>query len=115
MSKQAVLITGASSGIGYALAHCFAQHGYSLVLVARDQQRLSALAQQLQQTHGASVMLIIKDLALAESPGETLDAVALGERLFALVVEANRAGLDPEQALRDANVRFVATARRASR
>jgi uncharacterized protein YabN with tetrapyrrole methylase and pyrophosphatase domain len=46
---------------------------------------------------------------------EKLDAAALGERLFALVALANRENLDPEQALRDANARFVAQLRRESR
>ena len=46
-------------------------------------------------------------------PGdEKLDAAALGERLFTLVTAANRDGLDPEQALRDANARFLAKVRR---
>jgi uncharacterized protein YabN with tetrapyrrole methylase and pyrophosphatase domain len=45
------------------------------------------------------------------SPAEKLDASALGERLFALVAAANRDGLDPEQALRAANARFVAKLR----
>jgi ATP diphosphatase len=49
--------------------------------------------------------------ALPEVPAERLDAAALGERLFALVALANREGLDPEQALRDANARFVARVR----
>jgi MazG family protein len=49
--------------------------------------------------------------ALPEAPEEPLEATALGERLFALVAAANRAGLDPEQALRDANARFVARVR----
>jgi MazG family protein len=43
--------------------------------------------------------------------GEALDATALGDRLFDLVTLANRRGLDPEQALRDANERFVARVR----
>ena len=51
--------------------------------------------------------------ALPEPPDEKLDAAALGERLFAWVALANREGLDPEQALRDANARFLAHARRA--
>jgi MazG family protein len=49
--------------------------------------------------------------ALPEPSGEKLDAAALGERLFALVALANREGLDPEQALRDANARFLAALR----
>ena len=47
-----------------------------------------------------------------EPGGAKLDATALGQRLFALVALANREGLDPEQALRDANERFVAALRR---
>lgn len=48
----------------------------------------------------------------ATAPREELaSSVELGDRLFALVTEANRQGLDPEQALRDANARFVARVR----
>jgi MazG family protein len=55
-------------------------------------------------------------LAPAEGErGEALDATALGDRLFELVALANRGGLDPEQALRDANERFVARVRGARR
>jgi nucleoside triphosphate diphosphatase len=55
-------------------------------------------------------------LAPAESErSEPLDETALGERLFELVALANRRGLDPEQALRDANARFVARVRAAGR
>jgi hypothetical protein len=43
---------------------------------------------------------------LPEAPAESLDAEQLGQRLFALVALANRDGLDPEQALREANARF---------
>jgi len=53
------------------------------------------------------------DLAAAATPPEAglAGSVELGDRLFALVAEANRQGLDPEQALRDANARFVARVR----
>jgi ATP diphosphatase len=47
-------------------------------------------------------------VALPDPPAEKLDTAGLGERLFALVSAANRDGLDPEQALRDTNARFVA-------
>jgi MazG family protein len=52
---------------------------------------------------------------LPEPSAESVDAFALGERLFALALLASRAGLDPEQALRDANERFVARARAMGR
>ena len=48
---RTVLITGASSGIGDALARCFARHGHSLVLVARSADKLQALADRLTQAH----------------------------------------------------------------
>ena len=49
-------------------------------------------------------------MAMPKARGEKLDATVLGQRLFALVALANRDGLDPEQALRDANARFVTRA-----
>jgi len=42
-----IVITGASSGFGAALAHCFYERGYTLTLVARNEERLKGLAQQL--------------------------------------------------------------------
>ena len=41
------LITGASSGIGAAYADRLARRGYGLVLVARDEERLNAMAKQI--------------------------------------------------------------------
>ena len=48
--KAVVLITGASSGIGVALAKVFAAHGHELALVARRQDRLEALADEIAAT-----------------------------------------------------------------
>ena len=44
MSKGTVLITGASSGIGEELARLFAAKGYDLIITARREERLNALA-----------------------------------------------------------------------
>jgi MazG family protein len=54
------------------------------------------------------------EAALPEVPAESLDAEQLGQRLFALVALANRDGLDPEQALREANARFSDRVRRGT-
>ena len=58
----AVLITGASTGIGAVYAERFAQRGHNLVLVARDKARLDALAARLQDAHGVSVDVLQADL-----------------------------------------------------
>lgn len=64
------LITGASSGIGEALAHCFAGAGHDLVLVARSADKLQALASELKTSHGARVWVEPADLALSDAaPG----------------------------------------------
>jgi short-subunit dehydrogenase len=57
------LITGASAGIGEALARCFARDGHRLVLVARSEARLHALADALHAEHGTRTDVLPADLA----------------------------------------------------
>ncbi|MBI4417551.1 MAG: SDR family oxidoreductase [Ignavibacteriales bacterium] len=68
--NKTALVTGASGGIGYDLATVFAENGYNVVLVARSEDKLLALANQAQQIFGVSAMVIAKDLTRPESPGE---------------------------------------------
>lgn len=58
----AVLITGASSGIGATYADRFARRGHDLVIVARDKARLDALAERLRAEAGVAVDVIQADL-----------------------------------------------------
>jgi NADP-dependent 3-hydroxy acid dehydrogenase YdfG len=61
MSEQltgtVALVTGASSGIGEATAVAFAEHGASVVLVARRRERLDALAARIGQAGGRALVL----------------------------------------------------------
>ncbi len=61
------LITGASRGIGEALARRCAQEGQHLILVARSQDKLEALAEELQQMHRITVQVVPLDLLLPEA------------------------------------------------
>jgi len=60
--KGTALITGASAGIGAIYADRLAKRGYDLILVARNQSRLAALAQRLKNETGRSVETIAADL-----------------------------------------------------
>jgi uncharacterized protein len=61
-ANSTVLITGASTGIGAVYADRFARRGHDLVLVARNQARLEALADRLRNETGVAVDLLIADL-----------------------------------------------------
>ncbi|MBV4467758.1 SDR family NAD(P)-dependent oxidoreductase [Pseudomonas siliginis] len=61
-TRPTVLITGASTGIGAVYAARFAQRGHDLVLVARDQSRLDALAAGLRAEHNVNVEVLQADL-----------------------------------------------------
>ena len=60
--KQAVLVTGASSGIGAVYADRFARRGHDLVLVARDRSRMESLADRLHRDTGVRVDVLQADL-----------------------------------------------------
>lgn len=64
------LITGASAGIGRALAEEFAANGHDLVLVARREERLEAIAEALSDDHWIEAHVIARDLATREGPDE---------------------------------------------
>ena len=90
-SDPAALITGASSGIGSALAQVFARHGHGLVLVARDEGRLNELGASLHQQYGGAVHVIPKDLAIESSPRELFDEVL--NRSIEVETLVNNAGM----------------------
>lgn len=74
-NPETVLITGASAGIGYEFAHVFAEHGHDLVLVARSEDKLEALADQLRNDYEVTVTVIAADLTQLLGPQSVFDAV----------------------------------------
>lgn len=88
-SKQTVLITGGTTGIGFELAKIFAQNGYDLVIVARDMDELSAASVDLTQW-GASVTMIEKDLFKRDAPFELHEEI--GQRNIRIDILVNNAG-----------------------
>ncbi|MFH8342445.1 SDR family NAD(P)-dependent oxidoreductase [Streptomyces sp. AM6-12] len=72
--KPLALVTGASSGIGYALARQFAEHGYDLVINAED-GRLDQAASRLRET-GAEVRAVRADLRDADGVDRLVEAAS---------------------------------------
>ena len=73
--KQVALITGASSGIGKELARQHASKGGDLVIVARREQVLEELKQELESQRGVTVMCIALDLTEPSAPQRLFDQV----------------------------------------
>ena len=92
------VVTGASSGIGTALAEELASRGYSLILVARREDRLKTLADELVVTHKVRAEVIAADLTDADSRGELPDQIeARGLTVDILVNNAGFTTMGPVQ------------------
>lgn len=86
---KTALITGASSGIGAAFAEALAAQGLDLILVARSEDKLRALAKQLAEVHARRVEVVTADLSLAGSAAKVHAAAqALGMGVDLLVNNA---------------------------
>jgi len=94
------LVTGASSGIGATYAERLAQRGFNLILVARNAQRLSSLADKLSSTYQVKVDCLPADLSSAEGWRITSARLYKDTSISMLI---NSAGLGPEGAVLQSN------------
>jgi uncharacterized protein len=103
--KGVALITGASTGIGAIYADRLAQRGYDLILVARNKQRLDAVAKQLRAKTGVQVTTLPADLndkaglakveaVLREDPNITMLVNNAGVGSVASILQADVAKME---------------------
>ncbi|HHT0594677.1 TPA: SDR family NAD(P)-dependent oxidoreductase [Legionella anisa] len=85
------LITGASRGIGHALAFEFARHGHDLILTARNQSLLKELAIQIKEKYSVNLTVIALDLSEPKAAADLVHQIeALNIEIDCLV---NNAGI----------------------
>ncbi|MBW2236199.1 MAG: SDR family NAD(P)-dependent oxidoreductase [Deltaproteobacteria bacterium] len=75
-ARETALITGASGGIGLELAQVFAEHGFDLIVVARREAELEALAGRCREKHGVRVHVLPMDLLVPDAPAKLVQQLA---------------------------------------
>ncbi|MBS76244.1 SDR family oxidoreductase [Variovorax sp.] len=98
--KGTALITGASTGIGAVYADRLARRGYDLVLVARNKERLEALAERLVRETGRRVEVLAADLTATADLRRVEERLRSDERITLLL---NNAGLGATATLLDSD------------
>lgn len=94
--NRTTIVTGASSGLGAEFARQLAARGSDLVLVARREDRLETLADELSRAHGVTVTTIARDLG-APDAGRTLRAELESRGIYATGL-VNNAGFGTHNA-----------------
>jgi short-subunit dehydrogenase len=114
--RPVTVITGASAGIGAALARVFARHGHELALVARRKDRLEALANEIAATGKKKPLVIVVDLHRLEAVrdiGRALTAhgaeaqYIVNNAGFGLVGRAAKLDRGEQLAMVDLNIRAL--------
>jgi len=95
MSKETILVTGASDGIGAVYADRLAKRGHDLVLVARRADRLADLAARLRRETGAAIDVVAADLADPQDLARVEARLRDDDAITGLVNNAGVAGEGP--------------------
>ena len=94
-TPRTALVTGASAGIGASFAKLLAAEGYNLILVARREDRLRQLCEELAQEYPNRYEFIAADLAIPAEPQRIFNtSQALGMPIDLLVNNAGFGGND---------------------
>lgn len=94
-NQGTALVTGASSGIGAVYADRLARRGYDLILVARNRDRLGALAQRLTRETGRTIEVIAADLNNSADTGRVEETLRTDASITMLVNNAGVGGTAP--------------------
>lgn len=89
--KGFALITGGSSGIGWAMAHELAKRSYHLLLVSNQQESLAACKQEIEETYGVLCETLFADLAEPAAAQKVYDHCTTQQ--IAVEVLVNNAGM----------------------
>ena len=100
--RPVTVITGASSGIGAALAHVFSAHGHEVVLVARREQALNAVAESVAAKGRPRPTVLRLDVARVDAARDIAEALA-------------RRSLEPEIIVNNAGFGLLGTADKLDR
>ncbi|MCB1185555.1 SDR family oxidoreductase [bacterium] len=91
-ARTGVLVTGASSGIGKAIAFEFAAREHDVFLVARNEQRLAELAQRCRAEHSVNAAYLVCDLSKPDAADTVHNWIR--KQGFSVDVLVNNAGFD---------------------
>src|SRR5882724_5190187 len=105
--KPVTLITGASSGIGAALARVFAEHGHEIALVARREAKLLAIAGEIAATGKPKPHVVPMDLGRIDGPARISHELLARGLEPAIIVNNAGFGLLGPAAMLDLNVRTL--------
>ena len=89
--NKTILITGATSGFGKAIAERFAKEGYTVCITGRRQERLDEIKNELEQQYGVKVVTLVFDVRNRQQVIDAIDK--LKTLVDAVDILVNNAGL----------------------